>query len=77
MLKEAFNDGFKACRMGGSLPSLDFAGLSALIGADATKAGIPYTCLVRTRMPYLNAYVPVGTYGLAQAVLSCIDWHAF
>ncbi|KAG0584984.1 hypothetical protein KC19_3G248400 [Ceratodon purpureus] len=74
MLKEAYNNGFTACRVGSNLPSLDFAGLSALVGANATKAGIPYTCLVRSRMPYVNAYVPIGTLGLAQAVLACIDW---
>lgn len=75
-MEEAYcNYGFKSCGTSGSnLPRLDFAGLSALVGADATKAGIPYTCLVRSPLPYMNAYVPVGTYGLAQAVLSCIDW---
>lgn len=74
MVIEAVTNVFKACTMGGNLPSLDFAGLVALVGVDATKAGIPYTCLVRSRVPYLNAYVPAGTLGLAQAVLACIDW---
>lgn len=67
-------DGVTACRVGRNLPRLDFAGLSALLGSNATKAGIPYTCLVRSRVPYLNLYVPAGTLGLAQAVLACIDW---
>ncbi|KAG0584976.1 hypothetical protein KC19_3G247700 [Ceratodon purpureus] len=73
-LLRAYNNDSNACNMGGNLPSLDFAGFSALVGTNATKAGIPYTCLIRSEVPYLNAYVPVGTYGLAQAVLSCIDW---
>jgi hypothetical protein len=74
ILNEGYTGG-NFCTTGRHLPSLDFAGLSALVGANATKAGIPYTCLVRSRtVPYVNAYVPVGTYGLAQAVLSCIDW---
>lgn len=63
------------CEVGSKLPSLDYAGhLFTLVGSNATKAGIPYTCLVRSRVPYFNAYVPLGTLGLAQAVLSCIDW---
>lgn len=70
-----YKDGYKAsCSLGGDLPSLDFAGLSALLGANATKAGIPYTCLVHSRVPYLNLYVPAGMLGLAQSVLACIDW---
>jgi hypothetical protein len=74
LIMKAYNNDPKACSVGDNLPSLDFAGFSALVGANATKAGIPYTCLIRSQVPYLNAYVPVGTYGLAQAVLSCIDW---
>jgi hypothetical protein len=65
---------FKACGIRGNVLRFDFAGLAALVGFNATKAGIRYTCLVRSRVPYLNAYVPVGTLGLAQAVLSCISW---
>ena len=68
-------DFLQLCKIGSKLPKLDFAGsLSILVGADVTKAGIPYTCLVHSRMPYVNAYVPPGILGLAQAVLSCIDW---
>lgn len=74
ILAEAFKSSSKFCRMGDNLPSLDLAGLSTLMGGDATKAGIPYTCLNRSSVPYLNAYVPVGSYVLAHAVLSCIDW---
>lgn len=67
-------DGFVFCKLGTHLPSLDFAGLSALVGSNISKAGISYTCLVHGRLPYLSAYVTPGTLGLAQAVLSCIDW---
>jgi hypothetical protein len=74
MIIKVYEGGAFNCRLGGNLPSLDFAGLSALVGANATKAGIPYTCLVRSRVPYLNLYVPVGTLGLAQALLACIAW---
>lgn len=69
-----FNEGNAFCKLGTHLPSLDFAGLSALVGSNISKAGISYTCLVRGRYPYLSAYVTPGTLGLGQAVLSCIDW---
>ena len=68
------NEGSAFCKLGSHLPSLDFAGLSALVGSNISKAGISYTCLVRGRLPYLSAYVTPGTLGLGQAVLSCIDW---
>lgn len=68
------NEGSAFCKLGSHLPSLDFAGLSALVGSNISKAGISYTCLVRGRLPYLSAYVTPGTLGLGQTVLSCIDW---
>uniref|UniRef100_A0A7I3Z7W9 Uncharacterized protein n=1 Tax=Physcomitrium patens TaxID=3218 RepID=A0A7I3Z7W9_PHYPA len=63
-----------SCRVENHIPSLDLVGIFVLVGSSASVAGIPYTYIVRSRMPYLNAYVTSGTLGLAYAVVTCIEW---
>lgn len=62
------------CRIAKHIPSLDLGGIVALVGSSASAAALPYTCIIRGRLPYLNTYVTPGTLGLAYAVLTCINW---
>ncbi|XP_024393226.1 uncharacterized protein [Physcomitrium patens] len=72
-IAELFNKLSRLCNLD-FLPSLDFAGMVVLVGKTASEGALPYTCLVSGRLPYLNAYMTSGSVGLAQAVLTCIDW---